>query len=118
MYAQVEKSKENKSRAVANSIAREKSTVKQGVGFVDNRAEAVAQRKLQGIVHDYSISQPIQEKGNKTGLPDNLKTGIENLSALDDPGGGASSSGNLQAQSTSGRLIQCKVQWPSVENHL
>ena len=33
--------------AVANSVAPKKSNVKQGFGFIDNRPEAVAQRKLQ-----------------------------------------------------------------------
>jgi hypothetical protein len=37
MYAQIEKPKENKSRAVANGSAQKKSGVKQGFGFVDNR---------------------------------------------------------------------------------
>ena len=46
MYTQVEKSKENKSRAVANSVTQKKSNVKQGFGFVDNRPEALTQRKL------------------------------------------------------------------------
>lgn len=39
MYEQVEKTKKNKSRAVANSVAQKKSDVKQGFGFVDNRAQ-------------------------------------------------------------------------------
>ncbi len=47
MYAQVEKPKENKSRAVANSVAQKKNTVKPGFGFVNNRPEAVVQRTLQ-----------------------------------------------------------------------
>ena len=47
MYAQVEKPKENKSRAVANSVAQKKSIMNQGFGFVNNRPEAVAQRKVQ-----------------------------------------------------------------------
>jgi hypothetical protein len=54
MYEQVEKSKENsfptkrqESRAVANSVGLKKANVQQGFGFVDNRAEAVAQRKLK-----------------------------------------------------------------------
>jgi len=37
MYAQVEKPKENKGRAVANSVAKKKNNMKQGFGFVDNR---------------------------------------------------------------------------------
>ncbi len=45
MYAQVEKPKENKSRAVANSVAQKKSNGRQIFGFVDNRAGYLAQRK-------------------------------------------------------------------------
>ncbi|MFA8434700.1 MAG: hypothetical protein ACEPOZ_09310 [Marinifilaceae bacterium] len=60
MYAQVEKSKETRSRAVANSVAQKKSNVKQGFGFVDNRAEAVTQTILQ----DYGAGncQSLQQK--------------------------------------------------------
>ena len=46
MYAQVEKSKENKGRAVANSVFQKKSNVMQGFGFVDNRTAAIAQKKM------------------------------------------------------------------------
>ncbi len=54
MYAQVEKPKENKSRAVADSVAQKKSTVKQSFGFVDNRHEAIAQRKHQEMANNNS----------------------------------------------------------------
>lgn len=47
MYEQVEKPKENKSRAVANSVAQKKNGVKQGFGFVDNRPEHIVARSLQ-----------------------------------------------------------------------
>jgi hypothetical protein len=57
MYAQVEKPKENKSRPVANSIGQKKSNVKQGFGFVDNRPEAVVQRKLKEMVNSISAQQ-------------------------------------------------------------
>lgn len=46
MYAQTEKQKENKSRAVANSVAQKKNNVKQGCGFEDNRPEATAQLRM------------------------------------------------------------------------
>jgi len=59
MYAQTVKSKENKSRAVANSIAQKKSNAKQGVGFMDNRPEAMAQRLIQEKV---CSEVPIQMK--------------------------------------------------------
>ena len=90
--------------AAANSVAQKKSNVKQGFGFVDNRTEAIAQRKLQemannspqvkraaqlqAMANNYSTKQrqPTQKKENNTGLPDNLKSGIENLSgySMDD----------------------------------
>jgi hypothetical protein len=50
MYAQENKSNENKSRAVANSVGQKKSNVKQGVGFVNNRPEAIQMKKLQGMI--------------------------------------------------------------------
>ncbi|MCW5204216.1 hypothetical protein VU11_07125 [Desulfobulbus sp. US2] len=46
MYEQVEKPKENKSRAVANSAAQKKSNGKQVFGFNDNRPDTVIQRKI------------------------------------------------------------------------
>jgi hypothetical protein len=63
MYAQVEKAKENKSRAVANYVVQKRRHVKQDYRFVDNRPEAVAQRKLQEMADDNSIQQqqPIQK---------------------------------------------------------
>ncbi|CAM3789124.1 hypothetical protein VA7868_00448 [Vibrio aerogenes CECT 7868] len=49
MYEQVEKPKENRSRAVANSVTQKKSNVKQGFGFVDNRPRSIIQKKIQEI---------------------------------------------------------------------
>ena len=93
MYAQVEKTKENKSSAVANSVCQRKNNMTQGFGFVDNRPEAVTQRKLQEMASSPQAKQdaqlqamgdkysaqkePIQKKENNTGLPNNLKTRME-----------------------------------------
>ena len=61
MYAQVEKPKENKSKAAANSVAQKKSNMKQCFGFVDNRPEIVIQKKLKELIVDnLKISQPAQ----------------------------------------------------------
>ncbi len=65
MYAQVEKSKENKSRAVADAATQKKSNVKQSFGFIDNRAVSIAQRKMQSITNS-SLFQLIQKKGKKS----------------------------------------------------
>lgn len=63
MYEQVEKPKENKSRASANSVAQKKNSAKQNFGFVDNRPESVVQRKLQEIADDHLLLRnPIQKK--------------------------------------------------------
>lgn len=54
MYEQVEKSKENKSKAVSNSVTQKKSKGKQGFGFVDNRPNGIMQRKLIDIIKNTS----------------------------------------------------------------
>ena len=48
---------------------------------MDNRPEAITQRKMQVMANNNTAQQQqtIQKKENKTGLPDNLKSGIENL---------------------------------------
>jgi hypothetical protein len=74
---------------------------KQESAFKDERPETVAQGKLYDMVNrSQQVTQmqslqrmvdnrvqnspfdPIQRKENKTGLPDNLKTGMENLSGM------------------------------------
>lgn len=72
MYAQLEKPKENKRRAIANSVAPKKGSMTQGFGFVDNRPEVTSQRKMQALTFNHQVPQLIQNKENDTGLPDNL----------------------------------------------
>lgn len=95
------KSEPNKSpipQSNSNSVPENLHTSK----FVDNRPEALVQRKLQSMANDsWQVEQtaqtqamandsvprtPIQKKKNSTGLPDQLKSGIESLSgyAMDD----------------------------------
>jgi hypothetical protein len=64
MYAQVEKPKENKSRAIANSVALQKSCVKQCFGFVGNRPESILQKKPKFQISGSSL-QPLQLKESK-----------------------------------------------------
>lgn len=49
MYAQLEKPKENKKRAVANCIAQKKNNMTHGKGKVDNRYESPAQRPKSNL---------------------------------------------------------------------
>lgn len=61
-----------------NNYHKQLNRNKQSVQFKDNRPEATAQLKAQQMAN-----QPTQRQENKTGMPDNLKSGIENLSGLD-----------------------------------
>jgi len=56
--------------------------------FADNRPETAVQRKLHEMANKYSAQQlySVQRKENKTGLPDYLKSNVEDLSgySMDD----------------------------------
>lgn len=52
MKAQAGKNNENKSKAVAEGVAQQKSSVKQENCFVDNRPEVITQRKLQKMAYN------------------------------------------------------------------
>jgi hypothetical protein len=132
MNTHADKTLENKSQTVANRLPKLQSKSESTFQFVDNRPEAIAQRKLQEAItnsprvqqlkayqemannspqvsqlraiqdrannspqfsktaqlqamtdnHSAQQQQPIQKKKNNTGLPDNLKTGMENLSGM------------------------------------
>ncbi len=85
MNAHVDKIQKNKNQPKKrNHVSQRQAKPESVLRFADNRKETVAQRKLQKVADDYSARQPqpIQKKENKTGLPDNLKSGIENLSGL------------------------------------
>lgn len=103
MNTHADKTQDNKSQSVANGEPQMQSSGESTFQFVDNRPEAVAQRKLQemannspqakkaaqlqAIANNYSMQhKTIQKKEKETGLPDNLKSGIENLSgySMDD----------------------------------
>lgn len=54
--------------------------------LADNRPQAIIQQKQIEDLSNKNIKTPLQKKSNATGLPDNLKSGIENLSghSMDD----------------------------------
>ena len=55
--------------------------------FVDNRAKSAVQRKQMDALNNSGASKtPVQKVANNTGLPDQLKSGIENISghSMDD----------------------------------
>lgn len=78
MNVYANKSKDVKSAAITNSTPQQHKSEK--TFLVDNRPTAVAQRKLQET--QPAGSKPIQKRKNETGLPDNLKAGVETLSGM------------------------------------
>ena len=112
MNTNADKTQESKSQSAANPISQNQSIGEQTFQLADNRPEAVMQRKLhemaniswhqkeaaqlQAIANSQTsqLDAPLQKKAtsesapkaNNTGLPNNLKTGIENLSgySMDD----------------------------------
>ena len=98
MHTHTDKTQEAKIQSVSNENSQKESGGHSTFQFVDNRPIAIAQRKLQEMAnnspqvkqsaqlqamadnHSAQQQQPIQKKENNTGLPDNLKSGIENLS--------------------------------------
>ena len=87
MHSPVDKNQE-KNPSVANESSHQQPEGNSAFQFADNRPEASVQRKLQEMANQYTAQQqlPIQKKENQTGLPDDLKSGIENLSgySMDD----------------------------------
>jgi hypothetical protein len=108
MNTYTDKAQENKGQSVANTSTQKKNVSESTFQFEDNRPEAMAQRKLQEMANnspktakttqlktmaEIQSIQPMKEeeelfqkKENRTGLPDRLKIGIENLSgySMDD----------------------------------
>ena len=102
MKVHTDKTQGNKSRSAPNNLSQTQGGDGPSIQFSDNRPETVMQGKLQEIVNNGvqakqtaqlsailnppDVQPPIQKKENNTGLPDNLKSGIEDLSgyAMDD----------------------------------
>lgn len=78
------KEKQTSSISAGNRLSKSASG---GFYLEDNRPQAIVQRKLSSLMYHYTPQHtPIQKKPNNTGLSDNLKSGIENLSgySMDD----------------------------------
>jgi hypothetical protein len=111
MNTHADKTQDNKSQSVANMASHKLDSGESRAPLVDNRPEAIAHQKLQKMANNSPQAnkaaqlqsmannnsakqqQTIQKKDNSpelrrnnTGLPDNLKSGIENLSgySMDD----------------------------------
>jgi hypothetical protein len=99
MSAYAEKAQEHKNQVISNDGSQMQDSVESVFQFVDNRPEVAAQQKLKEMANNstqakqaaqlqtmmnnhYLQPQTTQKKENNTGLPDNLKSGIENLSGM------------------------------------
>ncbi|HEY0175879.1 MAG TPA: DUF4157 domain-containing protein, partial [Pedobacter sp.] len=96
MNTHADKIPENINGAAAHSLSKQHG--EPHLQFEDKRPEAVAQRKLHEIINNsrqvkqfkavqemadsHQKSVPVQQMENRTGLPDRLKSGVENLSGL------------------------------------
>lgn len=61
-FAQVEKSKKNRSKSGANSVVQSKNNMKEICEFVDNGIETVIQKKSLEIIHDSTLQKRIVQK--------------------------------------------------------
>lgn len=100
MNTYADKTQDNKNQSVTSAVTQNQNSSESSSQFVDKRPEAVTQRKLHELAnnspqqkHVFQLQElanknyaqrnnPIQNKNNNTGLPDGLKTRMENLSGI------------------------------------
>ncbi|MCP5005739.1 MAG: DUF4157 domain-containing protein, partial [Planctomycetes bacterium] len=98
MNTHADKTDENKTASIESKPGQQRKDKQPSLQIIDNRPETIALRKLQemadnspqvkqmaqlqAMANKHVASQPSinPKKENETGLPDNLKSGIENLS--------------------------------------
>jgi len=93
MTQHTKKPSESESRAIQTKPSQGATGSNATLKNTDNRPEAALQRKIQNMADNSPLVEKharqqahIQKKENNTGLPDDLKSGIESLSgvAMDD----------------------------------
>ncbi|EDP97743.1 DUF4157 domain-containing protein [Kordia algicida OT-1] len=85
MNSYQEKAAKKTQKSVANEVMQQQAT-SAVFQFEDNRPETAVQLKIKEKLAATNSATPIQQKKNNTGLPNKLKSGIENLSghSMDD----------------------------------
>lgn len=56
MHSHTEKTQENKSQSVANAVSKRQGSSESSFKFVDNRPEAIVQRKLQKVANNSTVT--------------------------------------------------------------
>ena len=82
-----DKPKLNESKTAPGSLQANMAGKKTGLHLQDNRPQSIVQKKqADALANRGATEAPVQKKDNNTGLPDQLKIGIENLSghSMDD----------------------------------
>jgi hypothetical protein len=79
MYSRKKKTEENKSRANTGSVARKKSSERQGFGFVDNRTCAETQKSLQLMMNNRY--QLVEQKQPSQGISGSIIQNKKNIIA-------------------------------------
>lgn len=82
-----ETQKESAKQQSYKDVSPQRNTVKNSSAYLeDNRPESKKALQMKKLMDNYVPKNMIQPKQNNTGLPDNLKSGIENLSgySMDD----------------------------------
>ncbi|VVE57022.1 eCIS core domain-containing protein [Pandoraea anhela] len=84
MNSLVNESRHDENQSIPDRTPQGKNGGSRAFQFVDNRPAAKQAAQLKAMMNDHALRQPllIQKKENKTGLPDNLKSGIESLSSM------------------------------------
>lgn len=86
MNANADKTQENKSQSVANTVSQKSSSCESTFQFVDNRSEAIKQRKLQKMANNRSLVKHITQL---QAITDNnfvhKKKSTKNISAISTP---------------------------------
>ena len=87
MLTRENKPQEKTIQAVSNSLNAQSAEGKSAIHLQDNRPQSIVQKKqADALANRRATEAPVQKKENNTGLPDQLKSGIENLSghSMDD----------------------------------
>jgi hypothetical protein len=83
MKTHTDKSQNTWSQSVAKNPSQKSNNAKPAFLIEDQRHDSSQLQNIKDVVDNANDHpRPIQKKSNKTGLPDNLKAGIENLSGL------------------------------------
>ncbi|MBC8053125.1 MAG: DUF4157 domain-containing protein [Sphingobacteriaceae bacterium] len=87
MNTNTKRTPENKNQAVSDSLPAQLANSKSTFQLQDNRTQAIVQkRQVEALSNKQTSESLVQKNANQTGLPGQLKSGIENLSghSMDD----------------------------------